>query len=815
MYAALASVIDLFQFLLRKLIGLDTFYINGEAVTNQDPVLQFIYGILGIGENAGEYSALQTVFWSLVIFGAIVLVLSLIVAIIKSHYQEDAAKTSPVGYVYTAIKAVLTFAIVPVTVIAGFWLSSFLLRTLDNITSTVADEETIKGIYGSGADEFVSYDLTVGNNETKKVYTRYDFFSLGGPSSTQTFSGMVFKTAAYNANRVRNGSYTESKKPPLSGNKTHVTGKSLPAVFGQDIPSDVDWQSWVAYQVDYAFANNLDLKETAHITELWDESPLVEVSISAALSPVFVITAGVGNFSKYNVELVWCYYNLWSFNFLVGFAAIILMATIFMNIIFGLMKRLIQCVVLFIIYPATLGLAPLDEFKAFKSWRSNFMKYMLSAFGAIIGTNLLFLVLPYFQNITFITGLDDSGMNSVKGALVGYISLPDLLIQTLIIIVGLNMIKEFIAFFSELVGGVNLEKEGEAAKKAVGEPLVKAGKLAASVALTAATGGMGGMALNMAKKGITTAAAKRNANKAAGKGIAAQHQADELNEGLGQYDNADFVKENKEKAKKEMGSMWRDRANSSKADEWREEAKKKADKKKGLKAGSAEYNKFIEDSVNAKIGEDLAKDKDYQALQRTASDGIKEKDRDALAKRDKYQQEADMFTTRAQNIRTTNFMDKDGNAVPQQGKQMWKSWGKDFGGSILKGLDEGLKNLNLSDVTKKIAGVFTNLSTSKFDDSLKPTGIYGGGYVAAQSDDELQQRKALRKASAGAFGASVAGALFGYGSYGSKEKARATGDKALQEQIDETKKTTTAIEDQTKKFDELIKAIKDSGIAKK
>ncbi len=245
------------------------------------------------------------------------------------------------------------------------------------------------------------------------------------------------------------------------------------------------------------------------------------------------------------------------------------------------------------------------------------------------------------------------------------------------------------------------------------------------------------------------------------------------------------------------------------------EAKKKADKKKGLKAGSAEYNKFIEDSVNAKIGEDLAKDKDYQALQRTASDGIKEKDRDALAKRDKYQQEADMFTTRAQNIRTTNFMDKDGNAVPQQGKQMWKSWGKDFGGSILKGLDEGLKNLNLSDVTKKIAGVFTNLSTSKFDDSLKPTGIYGGGYVAAQSDDELQQRKALRKASAGAFGASVAGALFGYGSYGSKEKARATGDKALQEQIDETKKTTTAIEDQTKKFDELIKAIKDSGIAKK
>ena len=135
LYACLASAVDAMQSLIRKLAGLDTYFRadTGAAVTKTDPLTEFVYGILGFGENSSIYNALNTVFWSLAIFGLIVLVVTTMVAIIKSHYNEDTAQTNPWKYIYTAIKALLTFVIMPIIVIVGLQLTSFVLKTLDNI----------------------------------------------------------------------------------------------------------------------------------------------------------------------------------------------------------------------------------------------------------------------------------------------------------------------------------------------------------------------------------------------------------------------------------------------------------------------------------------------------------------------------------------------------------------------------------------------------------------------------------------------------------------------------------------------------------
>ena len=115
--AAITSGVDAMQALVRKLAGLDAYYQNGAQVAQKDPLTEFLYGIIGYGENASIYKALNTVFWSLAIFGVIVLVVSTMVAIIKSHYNEDTAGTSPWKYIYTAIKAVFTFVLIPVVVV--------------------------------------------------------------------------------------------------------------------------------------------------------------------------------------------------------------------------------------------------------------------------------------------------------------------------------------------------------------------------------------------------------------------------------------------------------------------------------------------------------------------------------------------------------------------------------------------------------------------------------------------------------------------------------------------------------------------------
>ena len=111
LYAAIVSAVDAMQALIRKLAGLDVYYQTqtGEAVSGTDPLTEFIYGILGFGESSHLYEALNTVFWSLAIFGLIVLAVTTMAAIIKSHYNEDSTQTSPWKYLYTALKSILTY----------------------------------------------------------------------------------------------------------------------------------------------------------------------------------------------------------------------------------------------------------------------------------------------------------------------------------------------------------------------------------------------------------------------------------------------------------------------------------------------------------------------------------------------------------------------------------------------------------------------------------------------------------------------------------------------------------------------------------
>ena len=71
LYASIACVIDVLQLFFRKLAGLDVYYVDGEAITG-DLVTNFITGILGINAEGLTYSALSTVFWSMLIFGIII-----------------------------------------------------------------------------------------------------------------------------------------------------------------------------------------------------------------------------------------------------------------------------------------------------------------------------------------------------------------------------------------------------------------------------------------------------------------------------------------------------------------------------------------------------------------------------------------------------------------------------------------------------------------------------------------------------------------------------------------------------------------------
>lgn len=479
LYASVASLLDLLQYLMRKLAGLDVYYVNGEAQSG-DILYEFLEGILGINSDPA-YSVLSTIFYSFLIFGVILLILSTIITIIKSHYNYDSNKSHPVKIVGASLKSLALVAIVPIVSLLGVMLSQILLQALDRITSSSSTGSTESMYTTSSVDSSGNpIEVSIANqmfesgtdSQGNTTYARFDYFSFGSYTSTSTFSGMMFNIAAYSCNRVRTGEYSVQTSP--NDEYWDTAG-----VFYVSNSSD---REGLAKKIDYAFMNNLRLREArSGLSLTGEESGLLIPSLTYGYS----LTVGAQlinfrNFSKFNVGAVWYYYNLWSFNWLLGFGGIILAAVLLFNITFGLMARLLQVIALFLVFPAMVGVMPLDGGSAFGSWRKQYISDILMAFGAIIGMNIFFSILPVFQTISFFN-----------------VAFIDNIVNMVICLAGLTLVKKFISLTSKFIGSSDANETGQALKDDVKNAAVKG---------LVGTGAAAGVGMMIAPKSIKTAA---------------------------------------------------------------------------------------------------------------------------------------------------------------------------------------------------------------------------------------------------------------------------------------------------------------------
>lgn len=479
LYASVASLLDLLQYLMRKLAGLDVYYVNGEAQSG-DILYEFLEGILGINSDPA-YSVLSTIFYSFLIFGVILLILSTIITIIKSHYNYDSNKSHPVKIVAASLKSLALVAIVPIVSLLGVMLSQILLQALDRITSSSSTGSTESMYTTSSVDSSGNpIEVSIANqmfesgtdSQGNTTYARFDYFSFGSYTSTSTFSGMMFNIAAYSCNRVRTGEYSVQTSP--NDEYWDTAG-----VFYVSNSSD---REGLAKKIDYAFMNNLRLREArSGLSLTGDESGLLIPSLTYGYSmTVGAQLINFRNFSKFNVGAVWYYYNLWSFNWLLGFGGIILAAVLLFNITFGLMARLLQVIALFLVFPAMVGVMPLDGGSAFGSWRKQFVSDILMAFGAIIGMNIFFSILPVFQTISFFN-----------------VAFIDNIVNMVICLAGLTLVKKFISLTSKFIGSSDANETGQALKDDVKNAAVKG---------LVGTGAAAGVGMMIAPKSIKTAA---------------------------------------------------------------------------------------------------------------------------------------------------------------------------------------------------------------------------------------------------------------------------------------------------------------------
>ena len=475
---AFLTIIDFFQFLFRKFAGLEVYYVesaNGTLTAQEgDVIYQFLYNII-LGD---KYPLLSNVFWAMIVLAVILLFISTLVAIIRKdyNYEKDNAKGPIIG---SAIKSLAFIAMVPIIVLFGVYLSNTLLKAVDSASNPQRAESFVT----LDAEEHLKpYTLENG----KQSYIAFNFFGVQIGTSTTPFSSYVFETCAYGANRVRLSENTSitSDGQTFTGGFLDLLQNNYATNFKGMFTGDN--AEIVATKIDEAFMGAVTVKDENKQPLNFESSYIAQYN--RAIDPFLFLNGSdrvYATFDKANVTLVWYYYDLWSYNIFIAVGAGLLIGLIMFNITIAMLGRIVEMIALFMVYAPTLGLSPLDGNKAFKSWRDAFIKKTVMAFGAVVGLNILFIMLPYLGDIKFFG--DFVGAEVANG-----------IVTVLLIFVGLQMVKTFIGIISNFVGGEDANKYGGDVGQELGGNLVKAGLGTAAligagtgIAASAFTGGAG------------------------------------------------------------------------------------------------------------------------------------------------------------------------------------------------------------------------------------------------------------------------------------------------------------------------------------
>lgn len=230
--------------------------------------------------------------------------------------------------------------------------------------------------------------------------------------SSSSISRQLFIASAYDANKFRSRDFGDSTITWLVNKYGQVVGGSIIDITKDENYKDENVDAMREQYADY-YADKLD--------ELY----------SHPNGPTLMEPGHV--------------YNLWHVNFITLAAGGIFILFALCKISFGMIKRLFMLLVLYVISPAVCSLYPIDDGKAVETWRSEFIKNFFSAYGAVVGMNLYFCILPLINSIK----LESS---------TGLVEIVPLLLS----IAGLYMINDFISLATSLIGrGGNALSDGE------------------------------------------------------------------------------------------------------------------------------------------------------------------------------------------------------------------------------------------------------------------------------------------------------------------------------------------------------------------
>lgn len=367
--SCLLSLIDLCQVIFRKMAGLDVVSIN-----NNDVQGDMLYKIITDALFNDSNPAVKTLFWSLIIFAIFMLIVTTIIAVIRTEYSgENNSKSKIIGNFF---KAFGNFLILPVASILGIFICSGFVQLLDKITYEANTQTAVMKDLSTNFDKWGKKSIA-GQEVYTKANDSYIGFNLFGtiiPTSSETFSGIIFKACAYSCNRARND--VDFFNKVVNGTKQNFN------VFNEY----ADSQQKMAEVIDLGFSVNAKLQgDTSY-------------SIEGSFLPIGD-TDGITYLNRGNPELVYYYYNLWTFNYIIVFIALAGVGKLYYKFALGLLARLFELFGLFLASPIVVSIMPLDNGKAVDAWKKNFIGRVLILGVMVMTLNLINPLLSFAQGI--------------------------------------------------------------------------------------------------------------------------------------------------------------------------------------------------------------------------------------------------------------------------------------------------------------------------------------------------------------------------------------------------------------------------------
>ncbi len=449
------ALIDFVEIVFRLLAGLEVSGMSLDLASSPDHGMDLVYQLIRTPE-------IRDAFLSMAIVGIFLLVIATIFQIIKVEYTSEGAKNAKGPILTKAFKGICNLILLPFMVLIGVFLGNQILDLLDTATQPDSYTGHASGVIGNTAE-----------------------------SKSATISGTLFVAAAGDAH------YRVGDIPIIMVTSNISVAASTLTIYLLPMIINSIADSW---------GDTIAEDKGGERPYLYPEDDREE----------FESMVASGHVAYWNFLGITTIYDYSKINYLLLiFGGCMVIKTLYYTC-FGMIVRLYECGILFIISPAVIGMSVVNE-SGLSKWRSEFIGQCISAYGVVLSLNIFFILvrvlLSMEMNFTILEG----------GA--GFLFNPSMmegLLKMIIVLGGSVSIEKFSKEIGGYFGAKDAVAQGKEMEKAVGNEVKKAVNAgvqvvmaAATVAATVATAGAGGAAIAAAKTAASTAAkaAAKNAAK--------------------------------------------------------------------------------------------------------------------------------------------------------------------------------------------------------------------------------------------------------------------------------------------------------------